>query len=151
MNNNAHNIIKYLCVILCVIVIGSNFIPYRIIDPELAPYEKEFIDTVKEYCPATRFFHPIQDSMYFGNIGYPRLAYTQTNGWTRMTIVVDRFYWATANDDMRYSTLFHELGHGILGLSHSKNSGNFMYAFDFPITKAEVKKQLVEILKERCK
>lgn len=125
--------------------------PYTIIDPKLVPYQKEFIETVQAYCPVYMYLHPIQTTIYFDKLIPNRIAYSLTNGWTRVRFVFDKEHWDKANEDSRYATAIHEFSHGYLGMDHSTDPNNYMFAYDFIISKEEVKKQLITALKERCK
>lgn len=149
--NQVHKRIRILMYTFCFVLITTNFIPYTIIDPQLVPYDKEFIETVSSICPWYKYNHFIQKAIYFQNLPSNKLAYSLSNGRTRMRIVVDSNYWVRANDDMKYATMFHELGHSILDLDHSSDPTNWIFAYEFNISKEEVKKQLIYLLKERCR
>lgn len=131
----------------------SYFIPYKVIDPELAPYEKEFLDTVHLYCNDNQFYsNPRQETLIINDLGNNiQIAYCSYNlVFSHFEITFNSRFWKSGTEDERYSSLIHEFTHCYFHEGHSKDPYNYMYAYENNLTKNVVKKQLEQLAKKKC-
>lgn len=135
--------------LISILLIISNLYPYTNIDPEFIKYHNEFINIVNTYCTEDKYFNPLQTSINFGPMDRPHIGYSQ-RGFSRITIVIDKEHWDIADEDMRYSLLFHEQSHSVLGLDHVEDEHNYMYFAENFLPKHVVKQQLIDLLIKRC-
>ena len=143
--------LRRVFIVLCLAYIVKSCIPYTVIDPQLSKYDTDYLNIVKQYCGSTKYFHPLQKTIYFQEMENNHIAYCARNRFTKLNIVVNSKYWKDSSEDMKYSTLVHELTHCYFRVGHSENKHHFMYSFENFLTREEVDTQLIEFLKEQCK
>jgi hypothetical protein len=142
--------LKMMFYLACILFISSYLIPYTVVDPQLAPYEEEFMGHVKKYCREDQYFHPIQKTEEIKDLPWIVVARCKRT-LTSMTVTFNRQYWDGNNHDSRASTLFHEYLHCYFSEPHSEDPDNFMYFEETYVPIDKVNKQLDEILQKRCK
>ena len=143
--------LRRVFIVLCLAYIVKSCIPYTVIDPQLSKYDTDYLNIVKQYCGSTKYFHPLQKTIYFEDMNTNHIAYCARNMFTKLNIVVDTKYWNISTDDMKYSTMVHELTHCYFKVGHSSNIGHYMYSYENFLPRETVNAQLIEFLKEQCK
>lgn len=129
----------------------SYFIPYKIVDPEIAPYEEEYKNYVVKHCNEHQYFsHPIQKYIVVADLPADVIANCRSNNFTRMFITYNAKYWAMDRHDARMTTLFHEFTHCYFMEDHSPDSKNFMFAFENNLELKVVQNQLEDYLTKKC-
>lgn len=145
------NIIRIILYGSFIIFTINYFRPYNIVDPSLKDYDNKYLEIVNKYCTKKQYLQPRQKAIYFQDLGEGRIANCTTNGHSKMTIKINPKYWNDVSWDQQWSTAVHELNHCYLNMDHSPDPNSVMYAYENFLTKEEVTKQLIEILKEHCK
>jgi hypothetical protein len=147
------NIVKVLVILAYISILVSHLIPYRTIDPELAPYRKEFLDTVHQHCTDKQFYsNPTQESVSIKDLkNNEQIAYCVYDLiFSKAIIVYNTRFWYRNSEDERYSTFTHEALHCYFHEGHNDDPNNFMYAYETGIPKEVVKEQLTEYLIKKC-
>lgn len=132
-------------------LILSHLIPYKTINPEMAPYEQEYLHYVVKYCRPDQYLsNPLQKSFEIAPLANYAIARCISNGYTNMYITYNSKYWKMDSHDARLSTMFHELTHCYFNERHSGDPKHFMYSDENYLSAETVQVQLEEYLKKKC-
>lgn len=125
------------------------FYPNHTIDPELVSFNSYFIDEVNKYCNKSQYFFPSKTSITLDKLPDEMLGLCK-QGLFKFNVIINIKFWYMSDIDSRFSTVIHELTHAYLNQRHSDNPLNFMYKEENSLPIDIVKKQLTELLKEKC-
>lgn len=124
--------------------------PYRHIQKEFRPYYSNYKTLLSVYCPNQ--YKTGGESIEFGtrHRNNDEIAYCAIFPF-KWKIFVDVDYWKLASPEKKLTIIRHELSHCMLGVDHSLDKNNFMYAYLPTLTFIEIENQTVELLKKTCK
>ena len=130
----------------------SLIVPYKVVDPEMAAYETEYLHYVNKHCTKDKYFsNPVQKHFKVDDLPANHVAVCTTNNTTKMHITYNRKYWEMDRHEARMITMFHELTHCYFYQDHIEDSEHFMYAYENHLPLDVVKLQLEAYLMEKCK
>jgi hypothetical protein len=144
-----NTVITIVYIVLCLSIV-SKAIPYTSVAPELADYNNTYQQMLKNYCKDTQYFNPLQKDINFGDIEDRVIIAKCGRSLIGFRVVVDRKHWERAEPNERFSTMMHELSHCYLGVDHSPDPGNFMYAYENYLPIDVVLIQLRDLLIDHC-
>jgi hypothetical protein len=119
----------YFLMALTLIGCGKPEAVSSAVAPELAPLVSKFAQDVGVEADGVE--------VAFADLKIPTVGLCLAFSNGRKTIQIDNAYWAKASDDEKEQTVYHELGHCILGLDHNAALNSYgcpisiMYPYTF--------------------
>lgn len=144
---------KVIILIAFILIDISLLIPYDIVDPQIKPYETEYLNTVKKYCKDDQYYgHPLQKYIGIEDLQNPtQIAYCSYSPLgNKFTLIFNKKYWDVEPNNLKKVTLWHEFFHCYFHELHSDDQANFMYAYETYVPVDVMEQQAIELLKKRC-
>lgn len=107
-------------------MVAITFTPYTYISSDVRSQYNEIMTIVKARCRKDDYNHPPQISVHLGNLKDPMIGYCEFRAGG-FNVVFDEKSWKSANEDLKFQLMAHELTHCLFGLGHSDDSHNYMY------------------------
>lgn len=108
---------KFLFVLLIFITGCTDHKPIVRIDPLFQPIVNQWHQDAKEILG---YDVPIFDLIIdFGNLDATKSGLCQTETYHSPHIYIDKYYWNSEDDIQRLLTIYHEMGHCVLGRDHN--------------------------------
>lgn len=127
----------------------STLVPYKVVDPEIVPYQQEYLFYVQKYCQKDQYFQPLQELIEIKELPGLIIAQCQKS-LTKIHIIYNKRFWSQDLYPFRMSTMIHEFSHCYFGEGHSLDPNNFMFAYENSLPLDTVKVQLEDYLKKKC-
>jgi len=115
--------------------------PVHKVDKELAPYVELYAKALAFNGCKNKYLNlPRRTFIVFDNLientveGVGSEIGVCEPGYHTFTVRVDRYHWNLASIQQRMQLVFHELGHCVLRLDHSQDSGNYMFPLEPQLT-----------------
>lgn len=121
--------------------------PRRTIDPEFVPLMNDIVSDIEVGCP--KYPLPPVLEVHFGKLDNQTIGLCQKN-WYHSWITVNKSYWINFNDADRYQLLVHEGSHCLLNEPHRDDRTHYMYPYFVTLSHAEIEKQYLALIKEKC-
>lgn len=137
--------IAYISIIIGFIL--YSIVPVNSVDETLLGYKQEFLYLARQECDRVK--EPNQFIIQFSKLRDEEAGVCIVYPFKKI-ILIDEYYWESADPVSRKQLIFHELSHCLLNKEHVENPENYMNAYVSPQTEESLYEQTILNIKDYC-